>query len=186
MRAERDRWATAGFVLVEVMAALMLVALAAMLTAPTLAGARMRDRVDARARVFGALLAYARGEAVRLGARVVLCRSDATAKCIAAGRPCGGGAADWSCGWAVVAADGERGTRLLRRIAPDARVAVTGATVDVVFTPPAGQVIGGFRSFEFASADASGAWRGERWRRCLRIAAGGRVRFAEGGCGAST
>ncbi|WZV76095.1 GspH/FimT family protein [Burkholderia pseudomallei] len=135
--------------------------------------------------MFGALLAYARGEAVRLGARVVLCRSDATAKCIAAGRPCGGGAADWSCGWAVVAADGERGTRLLRRIAPDARVAVTGATVDVVFTPPAGQVIGGFEvsSLRRQTHRAHGAGNAGA---AARIAAGGRVRFAEGGCGAST
>ncbi|WP_063533503.1 GspH/FimT family protein [Burkholderia sp. MSMB1589WGS] len=183
MRSEHGRRAMAGFVLVELMVALVLVALVATLTVPTLAGARMRDRVDARARVFGALLAYARGEAVRLGMRVVVCRSDATAKCIAAGRPCDNGAADWSCGWTVAVADGERGTRVLRRIARDVRVAVTGATVDVIFTPPAGQVIGGFRSFEFAPSDASGAWHGERWRRCLRIAAGGRVRFAEGGCG---
>ncbi|ABC36878.1 GspH/FimT family pseudopilin [Burkholderia thailandensis] len=185
MRSERGSRAVAGFMLVELMVALVIVALVAVLSVPTFAGARMRDRVDARARVFGASLAYARGEAVRLGARVVLCRSAAAANCIAAGRPCDDGTTDWSCGWAVAVSDGERGMRVLRRIARDARVAVTGATVDVIFTPPAGQVIGGFRSFEFAPSDASGAWRGDRWRRCLRIAAGGRVRFFEGGCGAA-
>ncbi|AOI41434.1 GspH/FimT family protein [Burkholderia oklahomensis] len=186
MRTEGGRQAMAGFMLVELMVALVLVALAATLAVPTFAGARMRDRVDARARMFGASLAYARGEAARLGARVMLCRSDAAARCVAAGRPCDGGATDWSCGWAVVVADGARGTRVLRRVEHDAQVVVTGAGGDVVFTPPAGQVIGGFRSFEFAPNDASDAWRGERWRRCLRIAAGGRVRFVEGGCGAST
>lgn len=186
MRAEGCGRATAGFMLVELMVVLVLVALVATLAAPTFAGARMRDRIDARARVFGASLAYARGEAVRLGMRVMLCRSDAVARCIAAGRPCDDGATDWSCGWAVAVADGERGTRVLRRIVRDAQVAVTGAGGDVVFTPPAGQVIGGFRSFEFAPSDASDAWRGDRWRRCLRIAAGGRVRLSEGGCGAST
>ncbi|SMG01390.1 type II secretion system protein [Burkholderia singularis] len=184
MQAGSNWRVAAGFTFIELMVVLVLIALATTLTASTLSGARMRDRVEARARIFGAALAYARAEAFRLGTRVVLCRAGTAAGCIAAGRPCNDSATDWSCGWLVVVADGARGTRVLRRFARDSQVAVMGAGGDIVFTPPAGQVIGGFRSFEFTPHDASGVWRGERWRRCLRIASGGRVRITEGGCGA--
>jgi type IV fimbrial biogenesis protein FimT len=47
-------------------------------------------------------------------------------------------------------------------------------------------VIGSFRSFEVAPRSASAATRGAPWRRCIRIAAGGRARIVEGACGVAS
>ncbi len=167
----------------EWMVALALIAGAAALAAPSLAGWRVRDRVDASARALLASLAYARGEAVRLGARVTVCRGDSPVGCGAASARCPGGDADWSCGWVVVSGSAER-PLVLRRFAGDAQVVVKGAGSELAFTPPAGQVIGGFRRFEFAPRAAASGFDGERWRRCVRIAAGGRARVTPRACGA--
>jgi type IV fimbrial biogenesis protein FimT len=43
---------------------------------------------------------------------------------------------------------------LLRAQPPAPSIAIAGATTDLSFTPPAGQVIGGFRSFVSARATA--------------------------------
>lgn len=185
MRTDRWRQAASGFTLVELWVTVVLIALVATWAAPSLTAWRWRDQLDARTQVLLSSLALARSEAMRLGARVTLCRSDARARCIAPGQPCDGGATDWSCGWAVSAAGPAREAVVLRRYAQDARVAVAGSVRELVFTPPAGQVIGGFRSFELTPRAAAAALQGERWRRCVRIAAGGRARVAQGGCRAA-
>ncbi|CAG4886368.1 hypothetical protein R52603_02917 [Paraburkholderia saeva] len=174
-----------GFTLVETLVVVAMLAVLAVLAAPSFFAWRVRDQVDARAKALVSTLAFARGEALRRSARVTVCRIDSAFHCLAAGKPCPAGSADWSCGWAVMAERAGRSSLL--RVQPDlAAVSVTGTLAEVAFTPPAGQVIGSFRSFEFAPRSSSAATRGDRWRRCVRIAAGGRARMIEGACGASS
>ncbi|TAL98214.1 MAG: prepilin-type N-terminal cleavage/methylation domain-containing protein [Paraburkholderia sp.] len=174
-----------GFTLVETLVAIAMLAVLAVLATPSFFAWRVRDQVDARAKALVSTLVFARGEAVRRSARVTVCRIDSALHCLAAGKPCPAGTADWSCGWAVMSERAGRSSLL--RVLPDlAAVSVTGTLTDVAFTPPAGQVIGSFRSFEFAPRSPSAATRGDRWRRCVRIAAGGRARVIEGTCGASS
>jgi type IV fimbrial biogenesis protein FimT len=176
---ERCRYG--GFTLVEALVVVVLVALIAVMATPSFVAWRVRDQVDARARALVSTLAYARSESIRRGARVTLCRIDAARRCLAAGGSCEGGAADWSCGWAVTVERG--GMPSVLRMQPSvAAIAIAGNATDIAFTPPAGQVIGGFRSFDVAPRVVSPSTRGERWRRCVRVAAGGRARLAEGGC----
>jgi type IV fimbrial biogenesis protein FimT len=78
------------------------------------------------------------------------------------------------------------GAFLALRVQPEvASVSVSGASTNLSFTPPAGQTIGSFRSFELAPRSASKATQGDDWRRCIRIAAGGRARISTGPCGAA-
>lgn len=173
-----------GFTLVETLAVVALLAVIAVMTAPSFVAWHVRDQVDARARVLASTLAYARSEALRRGARVTVCRTDAERHCLAAGQPCGNSVADWSCGWAVLV---ERGSTLsLLRAQPLlAAVSIAGTQTNLTFTPPAGQLIGTFRSFDIAPRASSRATQGNAWRRCIRIAAGGRARITEGACGAA-
>ena len=170
-----------GLTLVEMMVVVVLLAVIAIMATPTFVAWQVRDRVDARARALVSTLAYARSEALRRGVRVTVCRIDAARQCLAAGKPCPNGQADWSCGWAVMVERAGRPSVL--RVQPElAAVSVTGTLTDIAFTPPAGQVIGSFRSLDLAPRTPSEATRGAQWRRCVRIAAGGRARSVEGAC----
>lgn len=174
-----------GFTLVETLAVIALLAVIAVMATPSFVAWRVRDQVDARAKALASTLAYARSEALRRGARVTVCRIDAARACLAAGRPCGDGIADWACGWAVLAERG--GTLALLRAQPLlAAVSITGVQTNLTFTPPAGQLIGTFRSFDIAPRAPTNATQGNKWRRCIRIAAGGRARISEGACGAAS
>jgi type IV fimbrial biogenesis protein FimT len=174
-----------GFTLVETLAVIALLAVVAVMATPSFVAWHVRDQVDARAKALASTLAYARSEALRRGARVTVCRIDAARACLAAGQPCGDGIADWSCGWAVLADRG--GTLSLLRAQPLlAAVSITGVQTNLTFTPPAGQLIGAFRSFDIAPRTPTKATQGDKWRRCIRIAAGGRARIAEGACGAAS
>ncbi|QBQ96807.1 GspH/FimT family pseudopilin [Paraburkholderia pallida] len=175
----------AGFTLIETMVVIVLLALCATATAPTFASWRTRDQVDARTNALLGSLAYARSEAIRRKVRVSVCRIDATRHCLAAGKSCPSGRADWSCGWAVIA---ERaGVLSLLRAQPalDEIVVASGLTA-LTFTPPAGQAIGSLRNFEIAPRAAAASMRGAGWRRCIRVAAGGRARVSDGACGAAS
>ncbi|WP_090686587.1 GspH/FimT family pseudopilin [Paraburkholderia phenazinium] len=174
-----------GFTLIETLVVVALLAVIAVMATPSLVAWHVRDQVDARARVLLSTLSYARSEAVRRGARVTVCRVDASRRCLASGQACRAGVADWSCGWAVMV---ERtGTpMILRAQAELAAVSIAGTQTNLTFTPPAGQLIGSFRSFDIAPHFPSGATQGELWRRCIRIAAGGRPRIADGACGAAS
>jgi type IV fimbrial biogenesis protein FimT len=174
-----------GFTLVETLAVVALLAVIAVLATPSFVAWHVRDQVDARAKALASTLAYARSEALRRGARVTVCRIDATRTCLAAGQPCSDGIADWSCGWAVLVDRG--GAFSLLRAQPLLKaVSITGVQTNLTFTPPAGQLIGTFRSFEIAPRTPSKATQGDKWRRCIRIAAGGRARISEGACGAAS
>jgi type IV fimbrial biogenesis protein FimT len=174
-----------GFTLVETLAVVALLAVIAVMATPSFVAWRVRDQVDARAKALVSTLAYARSEALRRGARVTVCRIDAARACLAAGQPCANGVADWSCGWAVLAERG--GTLSLLRAQPLlAAVSITGVQTNLTFTPPAGQLIGTFRSFDVAPHAPTQATQGNQWRRCIRIAAGGRARISEGACGAAS
>ena len=174
-----------GFTLVETLAVVALLAVIAVMATPSFVAWHLRDQVDARAKALVSTLAYARSEALRRGARVTMCRIDAARRCLAAGQPCGNGIADWSCGWAVLAERG--GTLSLLRAQPLlAAASITGVQTNLTFTPPAGQLIGSLRSFDIAPRARSKATQGDKWRRCIRIAAGGRARIVEGACGAAS
>ena len=173
-----------GFTLTELAVVLAVTAVIATFSAPSFVMWQKRDQVDARARAMLSTLTLARSEAIRRGARVTLCRIDAARACLLSGKACDGGLTDWACGWALFS---ERdGGRVLMRMQPAlAGVAVTGAGSELSFTPPSGQIIGGFRSFDFSARDVALASLGARGRRCIRIAAGGRARLTQGACGAT-
>ncbi|CAB3766504.1 GspH/FimT family pseudopilin [Paraburkholderia humisilvae] len=184
---KNDGWAMRaryGFTLIETLMVVALLALLAAMATPSFVAWQVRDQVNARAYALLSTLAYARSEAIRRGVRVTVCRIDAARHCLAAGQACRSGATDWSCGWAVMI---ERaGALLALRAQPEfAAVSIAGASTNLSFTPPAGQTIGSFRSFDLAPRVPWKATQGNPWRRCIRIAAGGRARIAEGACGAS-
>ncbi len=173
-----------GFTLTELAVVLAVIAVIPTFSAPSFVMWHKRDQVDARARAMLSTLTLARSEAIRRGARVTLCRIDAARACLLSGKACDGELTDWACGWALFS---ERdGGRVLMRMQPAlAGVAVTGTGSELSFTPPSGQIIGGFRSFDFSARDVALASLGARGRRCIRIAAGGRARLTQGACGAT-
>lgn len=173
-----------GFTLFETLIVIALLAIVATLTVPSFVAWHLRDQVDARARALLSTLSYARGEALRRGARVTVCRIDAARHCLSAGQPCKTGVLDWSCGWAVMIERGG-GFYLLRALPDLAPVSIVGALTNLTFTPPAGQANGSFRSFDIGPRVESRATQGKDWRRCIRIAAGGRARIVDGACGAA-
>ena len=77
------------------------------------------------------------------------------------------------------------GFYLLRALPDLAPVSIVGALTNLTFTPPAGQANGSFRSFDIGPRVESRATQGKDWRRCIRIAAGGRARIVDGACGAA-
>jgi type IV fimbrial biogenesis protein FimT len=180
----QTRRACRAFTLFETLVVIALLAILATLTVPSFVAWHARDQVDARARALLSTLTYARGEALRRGARVTVCRVDAARHCLASGLPCKTGFIDWSCGWAVMI---ERaGGFYPLRVQPDlGSVSIVGALTNLTFTPPAGQANGSFRSFDIGPRVDSKATRGTDWHRCIRIAAGGRARIVDGACGAS-
>ncbi|WP_322072097.1 GspH/FimT family pseudopilin [Paraburkholderia bannensis] len=179
MKRRRQR----GFTLLETMAVIVLIAICASASAPVLVAWRVRDQVDARANALLGTLSYARSEAIRRKARVSVCRIDAARLCLAAGKRCPSGMADWSCGWAVMA---ERaGASVMLRVQPSIdEISVASTLTALTFTPPTGQTIGTLRNFEVAPRVTSVSTREASWRRCIRVAAGGRARISDGACGA--
>ncbi|WP_459619783.1 GspH/FimT family pseudopilin [Burkholderia sp. 3C] len=178
----------AGVTLVESMLAIALLAIVAAYASPSFVAWRQRDRVEAGAMSMLAALATARVEAVSRGVRVAVCRGDQNPVCATSGGTCKI-EGEWSCGWSIVLPDSHRHEpAVLRRVPAMPGVRVDGAAGGVVFTPPAGQVIGGFRRFEFLPQELRGVVDGARAirvARCLRIAAGGRARVTAGRCGAT-
>src|ERR1700760_1566697 len=92
-RNVRTRLICRGFTLLETLVVIALLAVLATLSVPSFIAWQVRDQVDARARALLSTLSYARGEAVRRGARVTVCRIDAARRCLAVGQACkaGGG-----------------------------------------------------------------------------------------------
>jgi type IV fimbrial biogenesis protein FimT len=172
-----------GFTLIELCVVLAVAAILAGFATPSFFAWQTRDQVDARARALFSTLSLARAEAWRRGVRVTLCRIDAARHCLAAGKACEIGATDWSCGWGLFV---ERdGVPVLLRMQPAIpSVSIAGTATELSFTPPSGQVIGGFRSFDFSARDGGSASNATA-RRCIRLAAGGRARITPGACGAA-
>ncbi|KXU89454.1 type II secretion system protein GspH [Caballeronia megalochromosomata] len=180
---QMTRASNQGFTLVELCVVLAVMAVLATFAAPSFVAWQMRDQVDARSRALFSSLSLARAESVRRGARVTLCRIDASRHCLAAGRSCEAGITDWSCGWGLFV-DRDGAATLLHMQPAMTSIAIAATSTELSFTPPAGQVIGGFRSFDFGPRGA-GAAANTASRRCIRLAAGGRARMTQGACGAS-
>ena len=175
-----------GVTLIESMIVVVLLALCATVATPTFVAWRVRDQIDARAGALLGTLAYARGEAIRRQTRIIVCRIDAQRNCLAAGAACpASGLRDWSCGGAVMAGS-EGAWRPLRIQSGLDEIGVASPLTNIAFTPPAGQAIGTLRHFEVAPRASSVApAKDGRWRRCIRIASGGRARISDGLCEAS-
>jgi len=174
-----------GFTLIEIMVVVVLLAICATATTPVFVAWRMRDEVNARADALLVTLAYARNEAIRRKVRVTVCRIDTARNCLASSTACPSGAADWSCGWGVMAV--VAGALKPLRVQPALdEIGVVSPLTAITFTPPAGQAIGVLRNFEVAPRTDSTATSGAAWRRCIRIAAGGRARISDGACKASS
>jgi type IV fimbrial biogenesis protein FimT len=142
-----------GFTLIETLVVVAVLAMIAVMATPSLVAWHVRDQVDARARTLLSTLSYARGEAVRRGVRVTVC---------AAGQACRVGVADWSCGWAVmIERSGTPKPTVLRAQTKLAAVSIAGTQPNLTFTPPAGQLIGSFRSFDIAPQFPSRATQGQ-------------------------
>ncbi|MDR5809897.1 GspH/FimT family pseudopilin [Caballeronia sp. LZ019] len=180
---QMNRKSIAGFTLVELCVVLAVMAILATFATPSFFAWQTRDQVDARARSLFSTLSLARAESLRRGARITLCRIDAARHCLASGKSCDNGVTDWSCGWALFV-DRDGVPALLRAEPAVSSISIAGAATDLSFTPPAGQVIGGFRSFDFAPRGADAA-SNTAARRCIRLAAGGRPRMTASSCGAS-
>ncbi len=76
------------------------------------------------------------------------------------------------------------GASVLLRVQPSLDgISVASALTALTFTPPAGQMIGTLRNFEIAPRVTSVSTKGAAWRRCVRVAAGGRARISDGACG---
>jgi type IV fimbrial biogenesis protein FimT len=181
---QMNRRCVSGFTLVELAVLLAVIAVVVTFATPSVVVWHKRDQLDARARTMMSTLTLACSEAIRRGARVTLCRVDAAHACLAASKACDGGLTDWSCGWEPFADRG--GTRVLSRMQPAASsIAIGEMGSELSFTPPSGQVIGGFRSFDFSARANALASLGERGRRYLRLASDGRPRLTQGACGAA-
>ncbi|MCX5542373.1 GspH/FimT family pseudopilin [Paraburkholderia sp. CNPSo 3076] len=170
-----------GFTLIETMVVIVLLAICATVSTPVFIAWRVRDQVDARANAMLGTLAYARNEAIRRKSRVTVCRVDAARHCLEAAKACPSGIADWSCGWAVMIERAGASIPLRTQPALDTISVASGLTA-ITFSPPAGQAIGSLRNFEIAPRATSAAQRGAGWRRCIRIAQGGRARISDGAC----
>jgi type IV fimbrial biogenesis protein FimT len=182
-----------GFVLPELMAVMAVLVIVVMLAAPTFNEWLLRDRVDQLTRNLLNTFTFARNEALRLGARVDVCRDDGSAHCAKSTQLCGPSdvarADNWACGWLVVA-DTQRDTgpsnvRLLRIYSGSHALAAIGVATVLTFTPPAGQILGSFRTFEISTIMSPPGVGRARLTRCIRLAIAGRPRLTEGPCGAS-
>jgi type IV fimbrial biogenesis protein FimT len=174
-----------GFTLVEIMVVVVLLAICVTATTPVFVAWRLRDEVNARADALLVTLAYARNEAIRRKVRVTVCRVDAARNCLASSAACPSGAADWSCGWGVMTE--VAGALKPLRVQPALdEIGVASALTAITFSPPAGQATGVMRNFEVAPRADSAATSGAAWRRCIRIASGGRARISDGACKVSS
>ena len=177
----------AGFTFVETLIVCTLMLLLATLAVPSFVTWQQRQRIEACVQLLLGSMSYARSEAIRVGLPVVICRSDGGERCAAGGEYDFGRSrapVDWATGWVVVLETGY-GQRVLRTHAPAPGVRISGAANAIRFRPPAGQVIGGFRSFEVASTGKSYGASARAAKRCVSVAVGGRARVSAGDCGRS-
>lgn len=128
-----------GFTLIELLVTLSILATLVTLAAPSVAGLVQSGNVASAVNTFLADLRFARGEAIRRGSAVVICRSDDPE---AASPACTNTSArGWADGWIVYeerdGADGlGGGDKLLRIQAPLTGVdGASSAKTDFTFTP---------------------------------------------------
>ncbi|MCX8565646.1 MAG: type IV fimbrial biogenesis protein FimT [Glomeribacter sp. 1016415] len=181
----------AGFTLLELLCVLALLGALAATAAPAMRDWLARDQVEMQAQALLATLAYARGEAIRRAIRVTLCRDDGYGRCCANHKPLSTmGLNNWARGYLVLAelppclTEPSR-AQILSMQPPMEAVTIQSVSAPLSFTPPAGQIIGGFRSFEIGARTTALGPYGVRAYRCVRVAAGGRSRIFNGPCAAA-
>ncbi|UUM21253.1 GspH/FimT family protein [Mycoavidus sp. SF9855] len=178
----------AGFMLLELLLVLSLLGAMAVAATPSVRNWLVRDHVEMQAQALLATLTYARSEAIRRAMRITVCRDDGYGRCSENHKQRAATELNnWASGYLVLAElpthlEQRRGMQVLRIQAPIEAVTIQGASAPLSFTPPAGQVIGGFRSFEIAARTAAAGSGHVRVCRCVRIAAGGRSRIMNGSC----
>jgi type IV fimbrial biogenesis protein FimT len=104
IRAPGPAGRSAGMTLIELMVGVVIVAILVSLGAPQWTKFVQNNRLTATANDFVAAINLARGEAVKRGVTVVLCRSNN----LQANPPtCGGTANNWSTGWLLYSLEGD-------------------------------------------------------------------------------
>ncbi|BBO59339.1 GspH/FimT family protein [Mycoavidus sp. B2-EB] len=180
-----------GFMLLELLCVLALLGALAVTAAPAMRAWLVRDQVEMQAQALLATLAYARGEAIRRAMRVTLCRDDGHGHCCINHKPLlATERSHWAHGYLVLAEfssqlTGPSRAQILRMHPPSEAVTIQSVSAPLSFTPPAGQIIGGFRSFEIGARTTAFGLRDDRAHRCVRVAAGGRSRILNGRCAAA-
>ena len=127
----RSQKAQAGFTLVELMVTIAVIAILAVVAAPSMSALLNANRVSASAGELVAGLQLARSEAIRRNTRVIVCATDGsvsgTTACL--------GSATWT-NWAILdRSEADPGDRVIRNEASTGNVQVSGPTGGIEFLP---------------------------------------------------
>lgn len=160
-----------GFTLIELMMALAVAAILAMVGAPALGGLLARTRISSAGATIAGALRHARAAAVMHNARVLVCPSDD-------GRHCRQGY-EWQHGWIVAPdADGDRKAdagrppfAVFAAMPPGARVITSAGRTHITFHPD-GDAAGSNARFTVCHA-------GQKEGRSVVVSNSGRVRSAK-------
>jgi type IV fimbrial biogenesis protein FimT len=165
-----------GFTLVELMVTLAVAIILLAVGMPLFSGIVGSNRATTQANELVSALKLARSEAVKRGAEVIVCSSDAGA--------CGG-AGDWRNGWFVHSDANEDGSldpeevlRTWEALSASSTLDVTGGA-SVAFQST-GDASGAF-TFELDNADATGSDK-DAAKRCITVTLSGQVRAVRGAC----
>lgn len=100
MKLQINLFRSGGFTLLEMMAAIAMLAFLLVMAIPSMQDARQRNRISSSTNEFVAALHLARIEALKRSDRVILCASDVEESTPSCGT-------DWSKGWIVITRDDE-------------------------------------------------------------------------------
>ncbi len=171
-----------GFTLVELLVTVSIVALLTVLGLPSLRDTFERNAVTGHVNTFLGAVQFARGEAIKRGTTVKMCRSVGAESAVAPACAVGSGNASpgWATGWIIFVDRNDNGTvdaadillKVQEALSSSGGVQADAATLVLLFRPT-GMLAGTAGQFTFKSA--SGAATQDR-RVCLSLQ--GRARIA--------